>query len=145
MIRSLYRLLLSLHPPAFRGEFADQMLLIFDEARESEGVLMLFVDGLASLLRQWLVRQESWQVAVAIGGALLQVTVGGAGFLFYKHSGKFPGSFPDINLPPDPQMRITLSLLLQITAGLVTGLFVMVIALSLWVRSITGKRMRLAR
>ena len=32
MLRSLYRRLLCLHPPAFRQRFAEEMLWIFDEA-----------------------------------------------------------------------------------------------------------------
>ena len=38
MSRSLYRLLLNLHPPAFRERFAAEMLWIFDEAAATQGV-----------------------------------------------------------------------------------------------------------
>ena len=51
MTRALYRWLLWLHPPAFRREFAGEMLWIFEEA-SAEGVAPLFADGLLSLLRQ---------------------------------------------------------------------------------------------
>lgn len=54
--RSLYRCLLRLHPPSFQAQFAHEMLWIFDEVAEREGVLKLFADGLVSLARQWIVR-----------------------------------------------------------------------------------------
>ncbi len=54
--RSLYRCLLSLHPPAFQRQFASEMLWIFDEVAEHHGVLILFADGFLSLARQWIVR-----------------------------------------------------------------------------------------
>ena len=34
-MRTLYRYLVHLHPPAFRREFAAEMIWIFDEAAES--------------------------------------------------------------------------------------------------------------
>src|SRR3989442_15265254 len=65
MLRSLYRRLLYLHPPAFRQRFAEEMLWIFDEAAATHGALGLFADGLVSLLRQWIVRPESWHAPLA--------------------------------------------------------------------------------
>ena len=62
MIRSLYRALLSLHPPEFRDQFGDEMLWIFDETRNTEGSLSLLGDGFASVLRQWVVGYEIWKV-----------------------------------------------------------------------------------
>jgi hypothetical protein len=47
--RSLYRALLRLHPSGFRTRFADEMLWIFDEVAEREGVVGLFVDIFLSL------------------------------------------------------------------------------------------------
>jgi D-alanyl-D-alanine carboxypeptidase len=65
--RSLYRGLLRLHPPAFRERFGEEMLWIFDEAAEMQGVARLLADGVVSLVRQWMVRPESrkWTMAVA--------------------------------------------------------------------------------
>jgi hypothetical protein len=61
------------------------MLWIFDEASASEGVLSLLLDGVISLVRQRVVRSGSWKVPVAIFGGLLQVTVGGMGWLAADH------------------------------------------------------------
>jgi len=77
MMRALYRCLLQLHPPSFRRQFAGEMLWIFEEASSSQGTLALFLDGLISLARQWLLRSGSWKVAVAIVGGLLEITAGG--------------------------------------------------------------------
>ena len=85
MMRSAYRALLRLHPAPFRREFAGEMLWIFDEASASEGVLTLFLDGLISLARQWVVRSGSWKIGVAILGAMLQVSLGGLGWLVVQH------------------------------------------------------------
>ena len=65
MFRSLYRLLLYLHPPLFRQRFAEEMLWIFDEAAETQGVLRLFADAFVSLLRQWVERPESLHMPLA--------------------------------------------------------------------------------
>jgi hypothetical protein len=54
--RLFYRGLLRLHPPSFYAQFASEMLWIFDEVSEKQGVARLFADVLASLARQWIVR-----------------------------------------------------------------------------------------
>ena len=53
MIRARYRFLLALHPRAFRARFEGEMLLTFE-------------DALASLARQWLIRQTLWIYPVAL-------------------------------------------------------------------------------
>lgn len=58
-LRLAYRALVRLHPRAFREEFADEMLWIFDEAAEHESIAPLFVDALTSLGRQWVLRGGS--------------------------------------------------------------------------------------
>jgi hypothetical protein len=68
MTRSLYRSLLWLHPPDFRTRFMDEMLWIYDETAAA-GVISLFSDGLASLMRQWLVLSKPL-VAAGFFGAL---------------------------------------------------------------------------
>jgi hypothetical protein len=75
MNRCLYRGLVWLHPPAFRKQFAVEMLWIFDEAAETEGVGPFFADGLVSLARQWLIREGAWKVAVAAIGGLLHISL----------------------------------------------------------------------
>ena len=75
MTRILYRSLLWLHPPAFRRQFAGEMLWIFDEAEAAEGAARLLLDGLGSLLRQWVIRCGAWKVFAGMLGALLQILV----------------------------------------------------------------------
>jgi D-alanyl-D-alanine carboxypeptidase len=55
--RSLYRCLVQLHPAAFRRRFAPEMLWIFDEIADHDARIELFTDALASLARQWVVRE----------------------------------------------------------------------------------------
>jgi hypothetical protein len=81
MTRALYASLLRLHPPAFRRQFATEMLWIFDEARVSEGALVLLVDLFISALRQWLVRSGLWKAMLALAGATLQVIAFGVGWI----------------------------------------------------------------
>ena len=54
--RFAYRLLLRLHPPAFRRQFEEEMLWVFDELAEERGAAALCLDAFASLARQWVVR-----------------------------------------------------------------------------------------
>ena len=75
MTRSLYRSLLWLHPPAFRRQFAGEMLWIFDEAAAAEGAARLIADGIVSLLRQWVLGWGAWKIAVAAAVALAQLLV----------------------------------------------------------------------
>jgi hypothetical protein len=86
MTRALYVSLLRLHPPAFRRQFAGEMLWIFDEARVSEGAIALLFDLLISVTRQWLLRSGVWKLALALAGAAFQVMAGGAGYYaFHRH------------------------------------------------------------
>jgi hypothetical protein len=64
-MRFLYALLISLHPSSFRKRFAQEMLLIFDEAANLWGAGSLFRDAILSLLRQRLIRSELWKWLVA--------------------------------------------------------------------------------
>ena len=75
MTRSLYRSLLWLHPPAFRRQFAGEMLWIFDEAAVAEGSARLLADGVVSLLRQWLLGCGGWKVVAGLAVALGQLLV----------------------------------------------------------------------
>lgn len=72
-MRSLYRYLLLLHPPAFRRQFAGEMLWIFDEASASEGSLRLLGDGFVSLLRQWMLGCGAWKLAAGAALAIMQL------------------------------------------------------------------------
>ena len=71
MIRGLYRCVLRLHPPAFRLQFAGEMLWIFDEAADAWGAASLFCDASVSLLRQWLMRSDLWRwIGAGIAGVV---------------------------------------------------------------------------
>src|SRR6266481_3315625 len=83
MFRSLYRLLLYLHPPLFRKRFAEEMLWIFDEAAETQGVLRLFADAFVSLLREWVVRPESLHTPLA--AAVSAQPAGASAFFGWRH------------------------------------------------------------
>lgn len=52
--RGLYRLLLLLHPPAFRERFAGEMLWIFDQSVADTGTVRVMADGCVSLVTQWM-------------------------------------------------------------------------------------------
>jgi hypothetical protein len=71
----LYRCLLRLHPAGFRKRFAGEMLWIFDEAAAGGDARGFFLDGAASLARQWLLRGRTWIMPAAIAGATLQILV----------------------------------------------------------------------
>ncbi len=63
MLRRAYVWILRLHPRSFRQDFADEMLLIFDElaasaARPRLAESKLVGDGIFSLARQWALRPE---------------------------------------------------------------------------------------
>lgn len=82
MTRTFYRWLIGLHPPAFRLQFASELLWIFDESRDESGAARLFYDAVISLLRQWLLRSGMWKwILAAIAGAL-PVLIGFGSFLF---------------------------------------------------------------
>jgi len=49
----LYRLIVRLHPAAFREEFGREMLLDFEESLTHEGAARIFFDALLSVVRQW--------------------------------------------------------------------------------------------
>jgi hypothetical protein len=76
MMRVLYRATVWLHPPAFRREFGAEMLWIYDQAASPGAVTLLFLDGLVSLARQWLLRSGYWKIPAALAGALLQIMMG---------------------------------------------------------------------
>src|SRR5260370_4901353 len=83
MFRYLYRLLLYLHTPLCRQRFAEDMLWICDEAAETQGVLRLFADAFVSLLRQWVVRPESFHMPLA--AAVSAEPAGASTFLGWGH------------------------------------------------------------
>src|SRR5439155_4442623 len=121
MSRTLYGWLLRMHPPEFRLQFGDEMLWIFDEAREAEGAGGLLADATASVARPWLLRSGSWKILVALAGALLQVTAGGLGHLLFGPLARHGAS-----AAPPPQTPIDLRALIRIIIWTVSGVGVMV-------------------
>lgn len=136
MIRLFYRLLLCLHPPAFRREFADEMLWIFDQTRGAAAVAMLFSDALLSLARQWLLRSGVWKLLAAGVGGLAQITIGGFVFLVVRQLGH-----PEHGTAETIATRPEMMRLIYMTAGVAAGVISSVIALTLWARNFTGRRM----
>jgi hypothetical protein len=136
MTRALYASLLRLHPAAFRRRFAAEMLWVFDEARLSQGSLVLLFDVLISLARQWLLRSAVWKAALALVLGAIQVTVGGFGWFFFNpRITANPGGAPMTPITPmmDDLMRVTLS-----SFGIV---FVAVFVSTLWIGRFNSKRL----
>lgn len=82
MIRTFYRWLICLHPPAFRQRFEQELLWIFDESSKASGAAPLLYDAVISLLRQWLVRSGMWKWALGGIAGALPVLIGFGSFLF---------------------------------------------------------------
>jgi hypothetical protein len=141
MTRTLYRWLLWLHPPAFRREFAGEMLWIFEEAA-AEGVAPLFADGVISLLRQWLLRSGPWKIAAAVIGGLVEVTAGGLGGLMFIRA-RTATHLPAAHLTPaTPAELLAMNSLIHIVLWGGTGVVLLCLALVFWVTSLNGKRLR---
>jgi CubicO group peptidase (beta-lactamase class C family) len=81
--RNLYRFLVRLHPAAFRREFADEMLWIFDETSARGTTAPLFADALSSLARQWVLRAPWGKLPT---GDAIPVPVG-SGTFAWEHIG----------------------------------------------------------
>jgi hypothetical protein len=132
MMRSLYKCLVQMHPPAFRRQFAGEMLWIFDESGESGGGSLCF-DCLVSLARQWVLRSGSWKLAVAVMGAFVQIVAGGLIWLtpWQTHN----------SAELQAHGSVAMSGLMQLILWLVGGTVLMVIAASLWVKNFIARRM----
>jgi hypothetical protein len=141
MTRALYRWLLWLHPPAFRREFAGEMLWIFEEA-SAEGVVPLFADGLVSLLRQWLLRSRPWKLAAAVIGGMVEVVAGGLGGLMFGHAQMAARLAAAPLQPPVTEAQaLAMSNLIHVVLWAATGVVVMVMAVVFWVKNLNGKRL----
>ena len=80
-MRTLFRLLLWLHPAEFRERFGDEILCIFDEASGSWSSVFLIGDTFLSLLRRWPRQPQPWQWAAAMLGGFISLFFGFGGFL----------------------------------------------------------------
>jgi hypothetical protein len=81
VVRSCYKIIIHLHPPAFRRQFGAEMLSVFEDASEAAGSAFLLTDGAISLLRQWMKYPELWKVLAACVGAAMELLPGGLGLL----------------------------------------------------------------
>jgi hypothetical protein len=135
MIRALYIGLLRLHPSPFRRQFAEEMLWIFDEAKSSEGAWVLLLDLVLSVSRQWLLRSAVWKAALALAGAVVQITLGGLGWFFFN---------PRFRMPTQGGATVTPAVteLLQITLCTMFVLVTLVFALVLWISGFNRRRSR---
>ena len=82
IMRTLYRRLVCLHPPAFRHRFEEELLWIFDESIDTSGATPLLSDAALSLLRQWLLRSGMWRFVVGGIAAALPLLIAFGSFLF---------------------------------------------------------------
>ncbi len=74
-MRRFYQTLIWLHPRAFRTEFGEEMLWIFEEHSGECGRVALLFDAAVSLARQTLFRIEHWKVPMSLAGAFFQVSI----------------------------------------------------------------------
>jgi len=109
LARGLYRYILRLHPAAFRREFGDEMLWIFDEESAKSRHVRLFPDVFASLGRQWVLR------GAAPVATTNPVSIAPGQFFLWEHIG-----IPDSRLP----------LLRVVQGGAVTTLCFVALALA---------------
>lgn len=121
MTRSLYQFILWMHPPAFRRRFRDEMLSIFDEGAADHSGFGLLLDGLMSLVRQWLRGTDSWKILIAICGGYLQVW-------WFVYPRKTYQSWTGDHQPFTPYMQE----LIVITLVTVCSLFLMIMSLAIW-------------
>ena len=146
MIRAIYRVLLWLHAPAFRRQFAAEMLWIFDESAESQ--VALCFDGAVSLVRQWLLRTGWWKIAIAIALASFQITLGGFGTLLFG-----PRSIEHVtseqmvpslwSIPSGSSLahqQITIPIVIYLSLFVIGGLSVLILGLSFWLKAVSSRR-----
>ena len=67
--RSLYRILLALHPPVFRRHFASEMLWVFDKAASDGEASRFCIDVAGSLVKQWMRQPMLWTIGGAVIGS----------------------------------------------------------------------------
>jgi D-alanyl-D-alanine carboxypeptidase len=89
--RMAYRCIVRLHPHAFRVQFGDEMIWIFEQAAETHGAFRLLVDGLVSLTRQWLLRPRSGGVPMT---KAVPCTAGEVGLFAWEHINASPSRLP---------------------------------------------------
>jgi D-alanyl-D-alanine carboxypeptidase len=86
-----YRCIVRLHPHAFRDQFGDEMMWIFEQAAETHGAFRLLGDGLVSLTRQWMFRPRWWGVPMT---EAVPTTSGEPGLFAWEHINASPARLP---------------------------------------------------
>ncbi len=130
MSRRLYGCLVRMHPPAFRREFAAEMLWIYDQAVTERGSAALVWDAFLSLARQWLLRCGCWKIFVAVAGGLCQVSFAVA---LMTGIGRFRA--PAVLTVSNPE----LAGLMRLTAFTTVGLLAAVMLLVFWWRKLSRR------
>ena len=126
MMRGLYRCLIWIHPPVFRREFAAEMLWIYDETAETDGAVRLFLDGLVSVARQWLVRSGCWKIIAALVGGLLPIAFGSALMLSIGEYGGIAYSVRRLSAVENPELAALIHLVALTAMGLVAAVMFLV-------------------
>jgi hypothetical protein len=141
-----------MHPAVFRREYGSEMLWIFDETAASLGASGLFLDGLSSLVRQWLLRSGWWRVALSLGLAVFQMVFGGmAAILFGRRSVasvQDPSTLAIAEFAPHSPLAhqpVTIGIVMYLAVFITGGLLVMVLGLTYWMRSFAVRRRTLRR
>jgi uncharacterized membrane protein len=113
------------------------MLWIYDQATESESAL--FLDGAASLARQWLLRSGWWKIALAVVLAFCEITAGGLGFLLFGRRHLVEASHAVPHTGDLAQQPLTVMMVIYLALFVLTALTVMVIALTFWTRRLSRR------
>ena len=129
MTKALYYAILYLHPPAFRRRFRDEMLSIFDEAKDGYFHLTLLADGLLSCVRQWVLRTGFWKFPAAIMGACIQLW----GLVYRIHGYQYGNRNHDALTPYVQELML-------FALALIGCLFVTVVCLVLWTAGFQRRR-----
>jgi hypothetical protein len=151
-MRTCYRCLLWMHPAVFRREYGNEMLWIFDQTAGSQGASALFVDGLGSLARQWVLRSGWWRVVLALGLAVFQMVFGGMAALTFGRRSVAAVQDPSTlsvaefaQQGPLAHQPLTIGIVMYLAVFVTGGLLVMVLGLTFWMRSFAVRRRALHR
>ena len=149
-MRACYRCLLWLHPPAFRREFAGEMLWIFDQTAASQGASGLLCDGAGSLFRQWLLRSGWWKVALALTLAMLQMTLGlmlpARRHIVRLVSDPAVGRFAEFShYGAIAHQPLTVGMVMFLAVFVTGGLTIMVLGLTFWTKNFPRRRLMVHR
>ena len=130
-MRALYSGFIRLHPPAFRRDFGDQMLSIFDEVTAGGGgALCLLADVILSLARQWFLRPGLWK-------AFLSLAVSAVLFDFALHWSASPRIRAVAAPAGTPATELALIKITLFSLAVITTVLIAAVA---WSRQINRKR-----